>query len=145
MLSFQYLVVAKHQTLNRARYILILGPFCKKKTNATFPKFSGPLASFLMQKTSYRKVCLLGAVLSSIGLSALPFTPNIPYMIAFYGIITGSCDNLLIHQFKFMIKYSILFYFLGWGGGQYFHLVFTFVFIFILKLSLNVILHSFSY
>lgn len=128
MLIFQYLVVAKHQTLNRARYILILGPFCKKKTNATFPKFSGPLASFLMQKTSYRKVCLLGAVLSSIGLSALPFTPNIPYMIAFYGIITGSCDNLLIHQFKFTINYSILFF--GGGGNIFiwFLLLFSYLF-----------------
>lgn len=81
-----------------------------------------------MQKTSYRKVCLLGAVLSSIGLSALPFTPNIPYMIAFYGIITGSCDNLLIHQFKFTIKYSILFYLFFFGGGAIFSFDFYFCF-----------------
>lgn len=42
-----------------------------------------------MRKTSYRRVCLLGALLSSIGLSALPFTPNLPYLIVFYGVFTG--------------------------------------------------------
>lgn len=50
---------------------------------------TGPLASFLMRKMSYRKVCLLGALLSSIGLSVLPFTPNLPYLIVFYGVLTG--------------------------------------------------------
>ncbi|XP_062616889.1 monocarboxylate transporter 13-like [Saccostrea cucullata] len=49
----------------------------------------GPLASFLMRKMSYRKVCLLGAIMSSVGLSVLPFTPNIPYLISFFGVITG--------------------------------------------------------
>ncbi|XP_062606548.1 monocarboxylate transporter 13-like [Saccostrea cucullata] len=50
---------------------------------------SGPFASFLMRKMSYRKVCLLGAIMSSVGLSVLPFTPNIPYLIVFFGVITG--------------------------------------------------------
>nr|XP_011452366.3 monocarboxylate transporter 9 [Crassostrea gigas] len=50
---------------------------------------TGPLASFLMRKMSYTKVCLLGALLSSIGLSVLPFTPNLPYLIVFYGVLTG--------------------------------------------------------
>ncbi|XP_052689074.1 monocarboxylate transporter 13-like isoform X1 [Crassostrea angulata] len=54
-----------------------------------FQLSAGPLASFLMRKTSYRRVCLLGALLSSIGLSALPFTPNLPYLIVFYGVFTG--------------------------------------------------------
>lgn len=54
-----------------------------------FQLSTGPLASFLMRKTSYRKICLIGALLSSIGLSALPLTPNITYLIVFYGIIVG--------------------------------------------------------
>ncbi|XP_062606552.1 monocarboxylate transporter 9-like isoform X2 [Saccostrea cucullata] len=50
---------------------------------------SGPFASFLMRKMSYRKVCLLGAIMSSVGLSVLPFTPNIQYLIVFFGVVTG--------------------------------------------------------
>ncbi|XP_061182533.1 monocarboxylate transporter 9-like [Saccostrea echinata] len=57
--------------------------------NIGFQLSSGPFASFLMRKMSYRKVCLLGAIMSSVGLSVLPFTPNIPYLIAFFGVITG--------------------------------------------------------
>ncbi|KAK3097385.1 hypothetical protein FSP39_009166 [Pinctada imbricata] len=50
---------------------------------------SGPIASFLMNHLSHRKVSLLGALLSSVGLIALPFTPNLIYMYGFYGILAG--------------------------------------------------------
>ncbi|XP_061182535.1 monocarboxylate transporter 13-like [Saccostrea echinata] len=51
---------------------------------------TGPFASFLMRKISYRRVCLLGAIMSSVGLSVLPFTPNIPFLIVFFGVLTGT-------------------------------------------------------
>ncbi|XP_062606537.1 monocarboxylate transporter 14-like [Saccostrea cucullata] len=50
---------------------------------------AGPLASIMMRMMSYRKVCLLGALLSSTGLIALPFTMNMIYLLFFYGILTG--------------------------------------------------------
>ncbi|XP_062606540.1 monocarboxylate transporter 13-like [Saccostrea cucullata] len=55
-----------------------------------FQLCTGPLASFLMRKMSFRKVCLLGAIMSSVGLSVLPFTPNIPFLIVFFGALTGT-------------------------------------------------------
>lgn len=39
---------------------------------------------------SHRKVALLGAVLSSAGLIAMPFAPNLVYMYGFYGILSGN-------------------------------------------------------
>ncbi|XP_061181937.1 monocarboxylate transporter 13-like [Saccostrea echinata] len=56
---------------------------------------TGPFVSFLMRKISYRKVCLLGAIMSSVGLSVLPFTPNIPYLIVFFGALTGTGYSFL--------------------------------------------------
>ncbi|XP_061181935.1 monocarboxylate transporter 14-like [Saccostrea echinata] len=50
---------------------------------------AGPLASIMMRMMSYRKVCLLGALLSSTGLIALPFTMNMIFLLFFYGILTG--------------------------------------------------------
>ena len=64
------------------------------------PNNPGPLASFLMKKMSYRKVCLLGAVLSSISLSVLPFAPNISYLIVLYGVITGKYKYTSHHWIK---------------------------------------------
>lgn len=49
----------------------------------------GPIATFLMNHLSHRKVALIGATLSSIGLLAMPFAPNIMYMYGFYGVISG--------------------------------------------------------
>ncbi|KAJ8298560.1 hypothetical protein KUTeg_022620, partial [Tegillarca granosa] len=51
--------------------------------------FTGPLASFLMSKISYRSVALLGAFLSSAGLLCIPFAPNILFIDIFYGVFTG--------------------------------------------------------
>ena len=56
--------------------------------------FPGPLASVLMSRWTHKQVALSGAVLSSIGLICMPFAPNIPYMYAFYGVITGM-SNLM--------------------------------------------------
>uniref|UniRef100_A0A8W8JDL7 Major facilitator superfamily (MFS) profile domain-containing protein n=1 Tax=Magallana gigas TaxID=29159 RepID=A0A8W8JDL7_MAGGI len=50
---------------------------------------SGPIATFLMNHMSHRKVALLGAVLSSAGLIAMPFAPNLVYMYGFYGVLSG--------------------------------------------------------
>lgn len=52
--------------------------------------FSGPIATFLMNHMSHRKVALLGAVLSSAGLIAMPFAPNLVYMYGFYGVLSGN-------------------------------------------------------
>lgn len=51
---------------------------------------SGPIATFLMNHMSHRKVALLGAVLSSAGLIAMPFAPNLVYMYGFYGVLSGN-------------------------------------------------------
>ncbi|XP_065927540.1 monocarboxylate transporter 12 [Magallana gigas] len=51
--------------------------------------FSGPIATFLMNHMNHRKVALLGAVLSSAGLIAMPFAPNLVYMYGFYGVLSG--------------------------------------------------------
>nr|XP_022292383.1 monocarboxylate transporter 14-like [Crassostrea virginica]XP_022292384.1 monocarboxylate transporter 14-like [Crassostrea virginica] len=50
---------------------------------------SGPIATFLMNHMSHRKVALLGAVISSAGLIAMPFAPNLVYMYGFYGVLSG--------------------------------------------------------
>ncbi|XP_056019381.1 monocarboxylate transporter 14-like isoform X2 [Ostrea edulis] len=50
---------------------------------------AGPIASILMRKMSYRRVCFLGAALSSVGLIVLPFTMNMVFLLFFYGIMTG--------------------------------------------------------
>lgn len=52
--------------------------------------FPGPIATFLMNHISHRKVALLGAVLSSAGLIAMPFAPNLVYMYGFYGVLSGN-------------------------------------------------------
>ncbi|XP_060568127.1 monocarboxylate transporter 14-like isoform X1 [Ruditapes philippinarum] len=50
---------------------------------------AGPLASVLMTRWSHRQVALLGAVLCNIGLITMPFAPNLEYMYAFYGVLSG--------------------------------------------------------
>ncbi|XP_045162792.2 monocarboxylate transporter 14-like [Mercenaria mercenaria] len=50
---------------------------------------TGPLASVLMTRWSHRQVALLGAVLCNIGLIFMPFAPNLEYMYAFYGVLSG--------------------------------------------------------
>lgn len=50
---------------------------------------SGPIATFMMNHMSHRKVALLGGVLSSAGLIAMPFAPNLVYMYGFYGVLSG--------------------------------------------------------
>ena len=65
--------------------------------------FSGPLASFLMSIWGHRKVALLGAILTNIGLICMPFAPNLEFMYVFYGIITGKIskyDRVTMHQQK---------------------------------------------
>uniref|UniRef100_K1R9A4 Monocarboxylate transporter 12 n=1 Tax=Magallana gigas TaxID=29159 RepID=K1R9A4_MAGGI len=52
-------------------------------------KDASPIATFLMNHMSHRKVALLGAVLSSAGLIAMPFAPNLVYMYGFYGVLSG--------------------------------------------------------
>ncbi|KAK3611188.1 hypothetical protein CHS0354_009441 [Potamilus streckersoni] len=50
---------------------------------------SGPIAGLLMNYLSHRQVALIGASISSIGLTCMPFTPNVEYMYFFYGFLTG--------------------------------------------------------
>ncbi|KAL3854951.1 hypothetical protein ACJMK2_014186 [Sinanodonta woodiana] len=50
---------------------------------------SGPIASLLMNHLSHRQVALIGAIISSIGLTCMPFAPNVVYMYVFYGFVTG--------------------------------------------------------
>jgi hypothetical protein len=42
-----------------------------------------------MSKWSYRKVAVVGAILSSIGLVAFVFSPNVLYAYFFYGVLNG--------------------------------------------------------
>jgi hypothetical protein len=54
----------------------------------------GPIATFLMNHMSHRKVALLGAVLSSAGLIAMPFAPDLVYMYGVYGVLSGKMQEL---------------------------------------------------
>ena len=55
----------------------------------------GPIATFLMNHMSHRKVALLGAVISSAGLIAMPFAPNLVYMYGFYGVLSGKTSRVV--------------------------------------------------
>ncbi|KAL3854962.1 hypothetical protein ACJMK2_014197 [Sinanodonta woodiana] len=50
---------------------------------------SGPIASLLMNYLNHRQVALIGAIISSIGLTCMPFAPNVEYMYFLYGFLTG--------------------------------------------------------
>ncbi|KAL3854963.1 hypothetical protein ACJMK2_014198 [Sinanodonta woodiana] len=50
---------------------------------------AGPITSLLMNYLSHRQVALIGAILSSIGLTCMPFAPNVLYMYFFFGFLTG--------------------------------------------------------
>ncbi|KAK3611190.1 hypothetical protein CHS0354_009442 [Potamilus streckersoni] len=50
---------------------------------------AGPIAGLLMNYMSHRQVALIGATISSIGLTCMPFTPNVEYMYLFFGLLTG--------------------------------------------------------
>ncbi|KAL3854964.1 hypothetical protein ACJMK2_014199 [Sinanodonta woodiana] len=56
---------------------------------------AGPIAGLLMNYLSHRQVALIGASISSIGLTCMPFTPNLEYMYFFYGVLTGLGYSLL--------------------------------------------------
>lgn len=70
--------------------------------------FSGPIATFLMNHMSHRKVALLGAVLSSAGLIAMPFAPNLVYMYGFYGVLSGNKKKLAhVIKYQFICIYTL--------------------------------------
>ncbi|KAK3091086.1 hypothetical protein FSP39_017020 [Pinctada imbricata] len=50
---------------------------------------AGPLVSLMMRFLSYRKVALIGAALSSLGMLIMPFTPAIELLLLFYGVMAG--------------------------------------------------------
>ncbi|KAK6171353.1 hypothetical protein SNE40_019559 [Patella caerulea] len=50
---------------------------------------AGPIASYLMDRYSHRKVVLVGGFMSSVGILVMPWLPGIPYMYLFYGVING--------------------------------------------------------
>ena len=54
-----------------------------------FQLFSGPVASYLMRRMSYRKVAVIGSLLSTIGLLVIPFLNNIILLYAVYGVLVG--------------------------------------------------------
>ncbi|KAL3854969.1 hypothetical protein ACJMK2_014204 [Sinanodonta woodiana] len=56
---------------------------------------AGPIAGLLMNYLSHRQVGLIGACISSVGLTCMPFTPNVEYMYFFYGFLTGLGYSLL--------------------------------------------------
>ncbi|KAL3854967.1 hypothetical protein ACJMK2_014202 [Sinanodonta woodiana] len=56
---------------------------------------TGPIAGLLMNHLSHRQVALIGASISSIGLTCMPFTPNVVYMYVFYEVLTGLGYSLL--------------------------------------------------
>ncbi|KAH3853346.1 hypothetical protein DPMN_095868 [Dreissena polymorpha] len=44
---------------------------------------------------SHRQVAMLGAVLANLGLIVMPFAPNLVFMYAFFGILTGLGNSLV--------------------------------------------------
>lgn len=52
--------------------------------------FPGPLVGILVCRWSRRKIAVVGALLSTVGLAAMPFSPNIVYIYFFYGILNGT-------------------------------------------------------
>lgn len=68
--------------------------------------FPGPIATFLMNHMSHRKVALLGAVLSSAGLIAMPFAPNLVYMYGFYGVLSGNKKDTSWVRYYCIVPYS---------------------------------------
>ncbi|KAL3854965.1 hypothetical protein ACJMK2_014200 [Sinanodonta woodiana] len=56
---------------------------------------AGPIACLLMNYLSHRQIGLIGASISSIGLTCMPFTPNVVYMYIFLGFLTGLGYSLL--------------------------------------------------
>ncbi|KAK6171354.1 hypothetical protein SNE40_019560 [Patella caerulea] len=55
---------------------------------------TGPIASYLMDRYSHRKVVLVGGFMSSVGILVMPWLPGIPYMYLFYGVINGFGGSL---------------------------------------------------
>lgn len=70
--------------------------------------FPGPIATFLMNHMSHRKVALLGAVLSSAGLIAMPFAPNLVYMYGFYGVLSGNKKDTSSYYLVPLYRYLYL-------------------------------------
>ncbi|XP_060560027.1 monocarboxylate transporter 14-like [Ruditapes philippinarum] len=64
--------------------------------NTGFLFGAGPIAGVLMSKWSYRKVAVVGAILSSIGLVAFVFSPNVLYAYFFYGVLNGLGNCLAV-------------------------------------------------
>ena len=58
--------------------------------------FSGPLASFLMKKMSYRKIALLGSVMVATGVLLMPFLPYIPAFCICFGVLSGMGSLLTV-------------------------------------------------
>ncbi|XP_052095889.1 monocarboxylate transporter 14-like [Mytilus californianus] len=50
---------------------------------------AGPFVSLLMRHMSYRRVAVIGSLLSTISLLCVPFLDNIIYLYIIYGIFTG--------------------------------------------------------
>ena len=52
--------------------------------------FPGPLASYLITKTSHRKIALLGSVMVVLGMLLMPFLPYIPALCISFGVLSGN-------------------------------------------------------
>lgn len=61
-----------------------------------------------MNHMSHRKVALLGAVLSSAGLIAMPFAPNLVYMYGFYGVLSGNKKDTSSYYLVPLYRYLYL-------------------------------------
>ncbi|ESP01443.1 hypothetical protein LOTGIDRAFT_111664 [Lottia gigantea] len=50
---------------------------------------TGPLASYLMDRFSHRKVVIFGGLMCSMGILAIPWLPSINYLYFVYGVVNG--------------------------------------------------------
>lgn len=66
----------------------------------------------------YRRVCLLGVLLSSIGLFVLFFILNLLYLIVFYGVFIGkikySMYMFFLKKKRFVGYINIVWFFWNW-------------------------------
>ena len=79
-------------------FLQVLWPAGTHCTNSTYGVlypvhvmcFPGPLASYLITKTTHRKVALLGSVMVVLGMLLMPFLPYIPALCISFGVLSGN-------------------------------------------------------
>ena len=69
--------------------------------------FPGPLASYLITKTTHRRVALLGSVMVVLGMLLMPFLPYIPALCISFGVLSGNHHLSNVNQSYHVACYSV--------------------------------------